>query len=89
MTRKRLKAHTAPALVLALLAGVAVGYGLPGAAGPGSGDLGMRLADAGQSGGHSVHMKNRDTPDWMLELQTRQAQQAPLAIDDREPSFWI
>lgn len=85
--RRLLKTHTA--LALALLAGVAVGYGLPGAAGPGNEEGAPRVADAGQGGGHSVHMKNRQTPNWMLELQTRQAQQAPVAVDDQVPSFWI
>jgi hypothetical protein len=37
----------------------------------------------------SVHAKNSATPDWILELQTQNARQLPVAIETEEPSFWI
>lgn len=39
--------------------------------------------------GASVHAKNGDTPEWIIDLQTRNAGQAPVVIDPEEPSFWI
>ena len=39
--------------------------------------------------GASVHAKNGDTPEWIIDLQTRNAGQVPVAIDPEEPSFWI
>lgn len=39
--------------------------------------------------GASVHAKNADTPGWMLELQTRNAGQMPVTVQNDEPSFWI
>lgn len=42
-----------------------------------------------QSTGASVHSKNGDTPSWILELQTRNARQAPVTVQNGEPSYWI
>lgn len=39
--------------------------------------------------GASVHAKNGDTPEWIIDLQTRNAGQAPDVSDPEEPSFWI
>ena len=39
--------------------------------------------------GASVHAKNGATPDWILELQTRNAGQLPATVHNDEPSFWI
>lgn len=90
MTRRRSSNNPAvPVLALGLLAGVAIGYGLVGAAMPSAEPQPVHLADAGRDGGHSVHLKNRGTPEWMLELQARQAQQAPFAVGRRVLSFWI
>ena len=37
----------------------------------------------------SVHAKNGATPDWILDLQTRNAGQLPAIVENDEPSFWI
>ena len=44
-----------------------------------------------QSAGGSVHAKNSETPDWILELETgtETARQLPVPIESDEPSFWI
>jgi hypothetical protein len=39
--------------------------------------------------GASVHAKNGSTPDWILDLQTRDAGQSPVTVQNDEPSFWI
>ena len=39
--------------------------------------------------GASVHAKNSDTPDWIIELQTRNARQTPVTVENGEPSYWI
>jgi hypothetical protein len=39
--------------------------------------------------GASVHAKNGATPDWILDLQTRNAGQPPVTVQNDEPSFWI
>jgi hypothetical protein len=39
--------------------------------------------------GASVHAKNGATPDWILDLQTRNAGQLPTTVENDEPSFWI
>jgi hypothetical protein len=39
--------------------------------------------------GASVHAKNGATPDWILDLQTRNAGQLPATVQNDEPSFWI
>lgn len=39
--------------------------------------------------GASVHAKNSATPDWMLDLKSRNAGQAPVTVQYDEPSFWI
>lgn len=39
--------------------------------------------------GASVHAKNGATPAWILELQTRNAGQPPVTVQNDEPSFWI
>lgn len=39
--------------------------------------------------GASVHAKNAATPDWMLELQARNARQQPVVLENGEPSYWI
>ena len=39
--------------------------------------------------GASVHAKNGATPDWILDLQTRNAGQPPATVQNDEPSFWI
>jgi hypothetical protein len=39
--------------------------------------------------GASVHAKNGATPDWILELQTRNAGQSPVTVQNDEPTFWI
>ena len=39
--------------------------------------------------GASVHAKNGATPDWILDLQTRNAGQLPTIVEYDEPSFWI
>ena len=45
----------------------------------------LQQADAGAS----VHAKNSDTPGWIIELQTRNAGQSPVTVENREPSYWI
>lgn len=40
-------------------------------------------------GGGSVHAKNSDTPDWIINLQTRNARQSPVTVENRQPSYWI
>lgn len=42
-----------------------------------------------QSAGTSVHAKNSATPEWMLDLRTRDAGQVPVTVQNDEPSFWI
>ena len=37
----------------------------------------------------SVHAKNGATPDWIIDLQTRDARQPPATVLNDEPSFWI
>ena len=39
--------------------------------------------------GASVHVKNSDTPDWIINLQTRNARQLPVTVENGEPSYWI
>jgi hypothetical protein len=39
--------------------------------------------------GVSTHAKNGATPDWIVELQTRNAGQLPVTVQNDEPSFWI
>ena len=51
--------------------------------------IGGPTHDAGPERGISVHAKNSATPDWMLELQSRNARQAPVTVQNGEPSFWI
>jgi hypothetical protein len=45
----------------------------------------LQQADAGAS----VHAKNSDTPDWIIELQARNARQSPVTVENGEPSYWI
>jgi len=45
----------------------------------------LQQADAGAS----VHAKNSDTPEWIIELQTRNARQSPVIVDSGEPGYWI
>lgn len=47
------------------------------------------VEQAGIGPGVSVHAKNGDTPEWIIDLQTRNAGQSPVVIDPEEPSFWI
>jgi hypothetical protein len=42
-----------------------------------------------QTAGTSMHAKNSATPDWMLNLETRDAGQLPVTVQNNEPSFWI
>jgi hypothetical protein len=65
------------ALSVGILA-LAAAYALPVAA-P------LQNAEAGMS----VHAKNSDTPGWIVELQARSARQAPLTVENGEPSYWI
>jgi hypothetical protein len=57
---------------------LATGYALP-IAKP------LQQADAGAS----VHAKNSDTPEWIINLQTRKARQTPVTVENGEPSYWI
>jgi hypothetical protein len=45
----------------------------------------IHQADAGSS----VHAKNSDTPEWIIDLQTRKARQSPVTVENGEPSYWI
>ena len=45
----------------------------------------LQQADAGAS----VHAKNSETPGWIIELQTRNARQSPVTVENGEPSYWI
>lgn len=47
----------------------------------------LQPTDSGAGG--SVHAKNAATPDWMLELQTRNAGRVPVTVDSSEPGLWI
>jgi hypothetical protein len=51
--------------------------------------LASAAVEGGNTAGHSVHAKNKETPAWILELQTRNARQLPVPIHSGEPSFWI
>lgn len=66
------------ALTIALLVFAAT-YATPIAPPP------LQHADAGAS----VHVKNSDTPDWIINLQTRKARQSPVTVENGEPSYWI
>lgn len=57
----------------------AAGYALPNVA---------PLPPAAEAGA-SVHAKNSDTPDWIINLQTRNARQLPVTVENGEPSYWI
>lgn len=73
-------------LSLGIVAAVLVFYAVPAA----SPLQPMTSADvAGATGSGSVHAKNQPTPDWILELQTRNARQLPVPATSDEPSFWI
>jgi hypothetical protein len=77
--RSSLRAYAVGAL-FAGVAALSASYALSIATEPHLGGLGA---------GASVHAKNGDTPDWIVDLQTRNAGQVPVPVDPEEPSFWI
>lgn len=77
MSDRRRSTHIAGALFVGLLA-LSLAFAVPAIA-P------LQHAEVGAS----VHAKNGATPDWILELQTRNARQSPVTVQNEEPSFWI
>lgn len=67
--------HVAGALLVGFLA-LSTAYALP-------------VATPHQEAGASVHAKNSATPDWMLDLKSRNAGQAPVTVQIEEPGYWI
>lgn len=86
--RSAKNSHT-PALVTGFVAGVAIVFGVLAVPTFDEPRLALPSAKTDQSGGHSVHLKNRGTPKWMRELQARQAQPPPVTAERHVPSFWI
>jgi hypothetical protein len=69
--------HVVGAFVLAVLA-LSAPFALPVA----------NVPEASNTGA-SVHAKNSDTPGWILELETRNARQSPVTMENGQPSYWI
>lgn len=47
------------------------------------------IAEDTGEGGLSVHHKNGKTPDWMIELQSKNARQVPEFVIEPANSYWI